>query len=82
MKLAKQDLQQLVLDALKRIGRPASVAEVAAEIWNANEHDLRASGELFYTWQYDMRWAAQKLQERGLISKGIEGRNWGLNPKL
>jgi hypothetical protein len=61
----KYDLQQWVEDALRSLGGSGSVVEVAREIWGKHEQELRDSGDLFYTWQYDMRWAAQALRDTG-----------------
>jgi hypothetical protein len=47
------------------LGGAGTVVEVAREIWQRHEADLRGSGDLFYTWQYDMRWAAQVLRDTG-----------------
>ena len=33
-------------------------------VWRDHEPDLRASGDLFFTWQYDIRWAAQRLRDQ------------------
>jgi hypothetical protein len=63
----KHDLEKWVVDALTRLDGSAGLVEVCKEIWNAHEHDLRRSGDLFYTWQYDVRWAAQNLRDRGLL---------------
>jgi hypothetical protein len=30
-----------------------------------HQSDLENSDNLFYTWQYDMRWAAQRLRDDG-----------------
>ena len=43
--------------------------DVSKAIWEAHQSDLAASGDLFYTWQYDVRWAAQKLRESGVLMK-------------
>jgi len=32
-----------------------SIVRIAKHIWDCHEADLRASGDLFFTWQYDMR---------------------------
>lgn len=64
----KHDLEDWVREALDRRGGEAHFAEVAKEIWREHEADLRASGDLFYTWQYDMRWAATRLRRRGVIN--------------
>ncbi len=29
--------------------------------------ELRSSGDLFYTWQYDIRWAATTLRKEGIM---------------
>ncbi|MEC5214947.1 hypothetical protein RCH06_003519 [Polaromonas sp. CG_9.5] len=58
----KLDLQDWVIDALKDLGGSARLVEVAKHLWKHHEHDLKASGDLFFTWQYDMRWAANQLR--------------------
>jgi len=63
----KQDLQDWVQAALKKRGGSAPIVDVAKELWREHEADLRKSGDLFYTWQYDMRWAANRLRGRGLM---------------
>lgn len=63
----KHDLQAWVQIALDRLGGRASLTEVAKEIWRSHEGDLRSSGDLFFTWQYDMRWAANRLRVKGIM---------------
>ena len=62
-----EDLQQWVIDALTAQGGSASIVEVARHIWSKHETDLRGSGDLFYTWQYDMRWACTNLRQAGKV---------------
>lgn len=61
------DLQDWVLSALRANGGSASIVQVAEYIWAHHEKELRASGELFFTWQYDMRWACTRLRERKIV---------------
>ncbi len=68
---SKQDLPDWVKQALDRLGGRGTPAGVAKEIWTARESDLRASGDLFYTWQYDIRWAANRLR-RASRMKSVE----------
>lgn len=63
----RDDLWLWVHEAVAALGGEASVVDVAKEIWNAHDGDIRKSGDLFYTWQYDMRWAAQRLREQGKL---------------
>jgi hypothetical protein len=67
---SRRDLLEWVAEALSELGGSAPVVEIAKVIWKKHEGDLRASGNLFYTWQYDMRWAAQQLQIDGRLLKG------------
>jgi hypothetical protein len=63
----RSDLQDWVATALERLGGRGSVADVARELWSSHEDELRASGNLLYTWQYDMRWAAMQLRKRRVM---------------
>ena len=63
--MAKQILVVWVEDALRHLGGSGTPVEVARRIWQVHEQDLRQSGDLFYTWQYDYRWAATKLRKSG-----------------
>ena len=63
----RDDLQDWVIAAVSANGGSASIVQAAEYIWKHHESDLRASGDLFYTWQYDMRWACTRLRERKLI---------------
>lgn len=56
-----------VVEALRTLGNTGTVLEVTKRVWEAHERDLRESGDLFYTWQYDVRWAAQYLRNNGYM---------------
>lgn len=73
-------LKAWVIEALKANGGKASVLEVSQHIWMHHEPDLRAAGDLLYTSQYAMRWAAQALQLEGKLSKAGKNRSWFLTP--
>ena len=70
----KHDVTDWVVAALKRLGGRGSLVKVAEEIWKHHESELRSSGDLFYTWQYDMRWAATELRKRGLMVAAADDR--------
>ena len=61
----RDDLVCWVYDALNASGGRGRIVDVCKHVWESHENDLRESGELFYTWQYDIRWAAQKLRDSG-----------------
>jgi hypothetical protein len=65
--MTKDDLPALVAEALRATGGGASITSVSRFVWDHYESDLRLSGDLFYTWQYDLRWAAHRLRVNGTM---------------
>lgn len=63
----KHDLEDWVRNALHAHGGRASLVNVARHIWENHEEELRRSRDLFFTWQYDMRWAADMLRRKGVM---------------
>jgi len=64
---SQQDLDDWVHKALADLGGRGTIAEVCKHIWQHHEKELRGSGDLFYKWQYDMRWAADHLRRAGFM---------------
>lgn len=62
---SKEDLPNWIEAALHDHGGSARLIIVARHIWENHESELRISGDLFYKWQYDMRWAANQLRRSG-----------------
>jgi RNA-directed DNA polymerase len=58
----KSDLVDWVVDALRARGGSGTIVDVCRHVWDHHESDLRSSGNLFFTWQYDIRWAANELR--------------------
>lgn len=61
------DLERWIKEALQARGGKASIVEVCRHIWDEHETGLRESGDLFLTWQYDVRWAANRLRRKGAM---------------
>jgi len=66
-------LESWIVEALGERGGSASLVQVCSTVWQRHEQDLRAAGDLFFTWQYDIRWAAQTLRDRGTL-KSVDGK--------
>jgi hypothetical protein len=64
--VSKADLSDWVVEALKSNDGEGSILYVAKHIWDNHRADLKGT-DLFYSWQYDMRWAATNLRKRGLL---------------
>ena len=65
-------------DALRRNSGELRLIEVAKDIWTHHEKDLKSSGDLFFSWQYDMRWAATALRKAGEIEAATDRGIWKL----
>lgn len=61
----KYDLRDWLIEALKHNNNKGTIIDVCKFIWKKYEKELRASGNLFFTWQYDVRWAATELRKTG-----------------
>jgi hypothetical protein len=78
----RENLKDWVQESLGKLGGEASINQVARQIWLDHEHDLKNAGEYFYSWQYDMRWAAQRLRDKGRLGIRMAGSKsiWILKP--
>jgi hypothetical protein len=72
----RENLKDWVYRAVEASGGQTKLVNVAQHIWKHHKEELEGSGDLFYTWQYEMRWAAQKLRDEGRLT--LAGRDWAL----
>jgi hypothetical protein len=63
----KHDLVRWLEEVLRARGGNGTIVELSRDIWQRYEPELRFSGDLFFTWQYDVRWAAYTLREAGVM---------------
>jgi len=75
--MSRDDFVDLLPKILADLGKRATVVQVCKYIWQRYEQELRNSDDFFYTWQYDVRWAADTLRKRGVI-KLSRNRTWEL----
>ncbi len=66
-------LEEWGVEALEAHGGSAYLLDVCKHIWKFHESALRESGDEFYTWQYDIRWAAQRLRDDGVLVRKSRG---------
>ncbi len=76
----REDLQEWVIQALRALGGQARIVHICKHIWENHEAELQASGDLLYTWWYDVRWAGQTLRNTGQLKPvhGSRNRPWEL----
>jgi hypothetical protein len=71
----KFDLDDWIAEALRARRGAGSIVDVSSDVWRAHEADLKLSGDLFYTWQYDIRWAAYRLRKVGIMRPAAKSPN-------
>tara|TARA_B100001964_G_C13830327_1_gene421312 strand:+ start:323 stop:589 length:267 start_codon:yes stop_codon:yes gene_type:complete len=78
--IGKKDMICILVDALEFLQGKGTIVQVSKVIWENYNKELKSSGDIFYTWQYDMRWARHKLQKEGkLDTHMVNGRSiWEL----
>jgi hypothetical protein len=76
----KADLTDWIVEALRAKGGAAHHVQVARHVWMHHAAELKDSGDLLYTWQYDLRWAALRLRRSGVMRPDEETRRgeWAL----
>ena len=65
--MKKEDLAEYIIEALTALGGSGRIERVCEFVWCNYEHELRKSGDLFYTWQYDIRWSATYLRKKNIL---------------
>ncbi|MEC4295330.1 hypothetical protein [Adlercreutzia shanghongiae] len=65
--MVKGDLPELLGATLVELNGSGTILDVCKMFWEEHEEELRSSGDLFYTWQYDIRWAATTLRKEGIM---------------
>ena len=79
--ISKSVLEDWLVEALQELGGSAKLLDVSKQVWRNHGTDLEDS-DLFYTWQYDLRWAAKKLRDSGRMKpsmgKGSRSSSWEL----
>jgi hypothetical protein len=65
----KHDLEDWIVEALRAKGGSAGLVEICQHVWEHHEDELREADRLFYTWQYDIRWAATSLRRSGTLGQ-------------
>ncbi len=61
----RYDLPDILYSSIKALGGQTDIINVCKYVWEHYKIDLEHSGDLFYTWQYDIRWAATELRKTG-----------------
>lgn len=67
MQVDRNTMTVWVLEALQNLGGKGKVLEVCKNVWANHGEEIKSSGDMFFIWQYEIRWAADKLRKQGKI---------------
>jgi hypothetical protein len=82
--MSQEVLEEWLIEAIQALGGSAAILEICQWVWAEKEEELRNAGDLFFTWQYDIRWAASRLQKKGILLGTDESRRgiWELKREM
>ena len=73
---SREDLQEWILEALEHFGGEAKLIDICKFVWLKHSSELERSGDLLFTWQYDIRWAGTKLRHAGKLDEADRNSVW------
>lgn len=60
-------MKEWVKEVLRDLGGSASILEICKGVWKLLQKEIRQTEDLFYQWQYEIRWAGDLLRREGVI---------------
>lgn len=79
--MQRENLIKYILEALNELNGSARIWEICKHVWsNHLQQELTPADKEYYTWQYDIRWAAQVLRDDNVITSEPRG-YWSLSNK-
>ena len=73
--MQRKDLPNKLYSLIAELGGKAKMIDIFKSFWTKYEHELKNSGDLFYTWNYDIRWAATNLRKNKRMKQAKEQEN-------
>ena len=68
----RDTLKEWTAEALQDLGGRAKLRDVMKKVWEKHKGEIETAGDAFYTWQYDIRWAATALREEKKMKSKAE----------
>lgn len=70
--MKRNDFLPLIIAALIANGGSLKISDVCEYVWIHNNQRIMTS-KVLYTWQYDIRWAANELRRQEVIKSDPRG---------
>ena len=66
MEIDRNTMTEWVIGAVKELGGSGTILEISKEVWKTHGKEIKEAGDIFYTWQYELRWAGDILRKEGI----------------
>lgn len=66
-KIPRKHYKYWIYDALRALGGRGDLVQVNKQIWKQHQDEIKKSGDSFYNWQYEVRWAGSELRKEGML---------------
>ena len=73
--MTRKDLPDILYQLIKELGGSATMMTIFRKFWADHKSELKENDDMFYTWNYDIRWAATKLRKEGRMKKASRQEN-------
>ena len=65
--ISKNDLPILLEEVLKEMDGNGYILDISKKFWIKYKDNITPNNNLFYTWHYDIRWAATELRKNNIM---------------
>ena len=72
MAINRKTMTNWVEDALQSHNGSATIFQVCKRVWEDHGDEITAAGDMFYKWQYEIRWAGDMLRKDGVIRSATD----------
>ncbi|MDE7405580.1 MAG: hypothetical protein K2M89_01740 [Clostridiales bacterium] len=73
--MTRKDLPDILYQLIKELGGSAAMMTIFRKFWKEHKNEIQEGDDFFYTWNYDIRWAATKLRKEGRMKEASRQEN-------
>lgn len=73
--MERNDLPDFLYKIIDELGGKASMMSIFRKFWEKHGKELSSADDMFYTWNYDIRWAATQLRSQGRMKPAFTKEN-------
>ena len=73
--MKRKDLPDILYQLIKELGGSAKMMTIFRKFWADHKNEIKEDDDVFYTWNYDIRWAATELRKKGRMKKASTQEN-------